>query len=206
MPQPSITKICLKITCLKFHSNFPGANELKYVVIIVKDLTILYSQYHNCCWPLEPGYQHAWYCHSLCWIFCCSMSSSWVFDGIPVHVLQWLTVSFNKIPCKDWCPCLLRSQWINEFRSGQFDLFYDWVMKAWSSRGECMKILCWHEHNAGHALFNIKMMSYQLNKKSFCGDKMILWPSYHHNGVSYTGKTSSLYWMGPKSLFTTVPL
>ena len=28
MPQPSITKICLKITCLKFHSNFAGANEL----------------------------------------------------------------------------------------------------------------------------------------------------------------------------------
>ena len=28
MSQPSITKICLKITCLKFHSNFPGANEL----------------------------------------------------------------------------------------------------------------------------------------------------------------------------------
>ena len=30
MPQPSITKICFKITCLKFHSNFPGANELKF--------------------------------------------------------------------------------------------------------------------------------------------------------------------------------
>ena len=29
MPQPSITKICLKITPLKFHSNFPGANESK---------------------------------------------------------------------------------------------------------------------------------------------------------------------------------
>ena len=28
MPQPSITKICLKITGLKFNSNFPGANEL----------------------------------------------------------------------------------------------------------------------------------------------------------------------------------
>ena len=28
MPQPSVTKICLKITYLKFHSNFPGANEL----------------------------------------------------------------------------------------------------------------------------------------------------------------------------------
>ena len=29
MPQPSITKIRLKVTYLKFHSNFPGANELK---------------------------------------------------------------------------------------------------------------------------------------------------------------------------------
>ena len=28
MTQPSITKICLKITCLKCHSNFPGVNEL----------------------------------------------------------------------------------------------------------------------------------------------------------------------------------
>ena len=28
MPQPSITKIHWKITYLKFHSNFPGANEL----------------------------------------------------------------------------------------------------------------------------------------------------------------------------------
>ena len=29
MPQLSITKICLKIACLQFHGNFPGANELK---------------------------------------------------------------------------------------------------------------------------------------------------------------------------------
>ena len=28
MPQPSIAKICLKITYLNFHSNFPGVNEL----------------------------------------------------------------------------------------------------------------------------------------------------------------------------------
>ena len=28
MPQSSITKICLKITCQKFHTNFPGVNEL----------------------------------------------------------------------------------------------------------------------------------------------------------------------------------
>ena len=30
MPQPSITNINLKITCLKFHSNLPGANEFEF--------------------------------------------------------------------------------------------------------------------------------------------------------------------------------
>ena len=30
MPQPSITKICLKIVYLKLHSNLPGSNELKF--------------------------------------------------------------------------------------------------------------------------------------------------------------------------------
>ena len=43
--------------------------------------------------------------------------------------------------------------------------------------------------------FNIKMSSYQY-RKSHCGDKTILRPSYLHNGISYTGKTTSLYWIG----------
>ena len=41
---------------------------------------------------------------------------------------------------------------------------------------------------------NIKMPSYQY-RKSHCGDKTILRPSYLHNGISYTGKTTSLYWI-----------
>ena len=41
---------------------------------------------------------------------------------------------------------------------------------------------------------NIKMSSYQY-RKSHCGDKMISWLSYLHNGISYTGKTTSLYWI-----------
>ena len=44
--------------------------------------------------------------------------------------------------------------------------------------------------------FNIKMSSYQY-RKSHCGDKTILRPSYLHNGISYTGKTS-LYWFSPQ--------
>ena len=42
--------------------------------------------------------------------------------------------------------------------------------------------------------FNIKMSSYQY-RKSHCGGKTILPPTYLHNGISYTGKTTSLYWI-----------
>ena len=39
------------------------------------------------------------------------------------------------------------------------------------------------------------MPSYQY-RKSHCGNKTILRPSYLHNGISYTGKTTCLYWIG----------
>ena len=38
------------------------------------------------------------------------------------------------------------------------------------------------------------MTSYQY-RKPHCGDKTILRPSYLHNGLAYTGKTTSLYWI-----------
>ena len=41
--------------------------------------------------------------------------------------------------------------------------------------------------------FNIKM-SYQY-RKSHCGDKTVARSSYLHNGISYTGKMTSLYWI-----------
>ena len=51
------------------------------------------------------------------------------------------------------------------------------------------------------AWFIIKMLSYQY-RKSHCGDKTIVISSYLHNGISYTGKMTSLYWIsGPRSLF-----
>ena len=43
--------------------------------------------------------------------------------------------------------------------------------------------------------FNIKMTSYQ-HKKSDCGDKTTSWPCYLHNGISYTGKMTSLCGLG----------
>ena len=43
--------------------------------------------------------------------------------------------------------------------------------------------------------FNIKIPSNQY-RKSHCGDKTVLRSSYLHNGISYAGKTASLYWIG----------
>ena len=42
--------------------------------------------------------------------------------------------------------------------------------------------------------FNKTMPSYQY-RKSHCGDKTILRPSYLHNGISYTNKMTSFYWI-----------
>ena len=43
------------------------------------------------------------------------------------------------------------------------------------------------------------MSSYRY-RKYHCGDKTILRPSYLHNGISYTGKMTSLYWNGALKL------
>ena len=45
--------------------------------------------------------------------------------------------------------------------------------------------------------FNIKIQSYQY-RKSHCGDKTVVRSSYLHNGISYTGKVASLYWISPQ--------
>ena len=44
--------------------------------------------------------------------------------------------------------------------------------------------------------FNIRMSSHQY-RKSHCGDKMVIRSSYIHNGISYAGKITSLYWFMP---------
>ena len=62
------------------------------------------------------------------------------------------------------------------------------------------------DHPWSGSWFNIKMISYQY-RNSHCGDKTILRPSYLHNGISYTGKTTSLYWLralAPQPICTTL--
>ena len=60
-----------------------------------------------------------------------------------------------------------------------------------------VKILEVYIYNLPGPWFSIKMPSYQY-RKSHCGDKTILRPSYLHNGISYTGKMASLYQFSPQ--------
>ena len=53
--------------------------------------------------------------------------------------------------------------------------------------------LCFYMVQSTRPRFNMKMTSYQY-RKSHCGDKTTLRPSYLYNGISYTGKITSLYW------------
>ena len=55
--------------------------------------------------------------------------------------------------------------------------------------------LGWLESQRTGPWFNIRVSSYQY-RKSHCGDKTVVRSSYLHNGISYTGKMSSLYWIG----------
>ena len=63
-------------------------------------------------------------------------------------------------------------------------------LRGWSF----LHLLCEDISSGPGPRFIIKMTSYQY-RKSHCGDKKILRPSYLHNGISYTGKMASLYWI-----------
>ena len=52
-------------------------------------------------------------------------------------------------------------------------------------------------HQLPRPRFNIKMSSYRY-RKSHCGDKTVVRSSYLHNGISFTGKMTSLYWISPQ--------
>ena len=47
--------------------------------------------------------------------------------------------------------------------------------------------------------------TYYQYRKSHCGDKTIWRPSYLHNGISYTGKMTSLYWIGAQDTILQPP-
>ena len=92
-----------------------------------------------------------------------------------------------------------------------FSLICDWINYCVNNR-KAGDLRCYHAHYVVTVMllqtingwlsgkqpgprFNIKMSSYQ-DRKSHCGDKTVVRSSYLHNGISDTGKMSSLYWIG----------
>ena len=92
--------------------------------------------------------------------------------------------------------CVTRPQWVKHICLG-FEKFDDKssYASARRSRGFSqpidfrlkheVRLENWHWHKRSGPWFNIKMTSYQY-RRSHCGDKTILRPSYLHNGISYT--------------------
>ena len=74
-----------------------------------------------------------------------------------------------------------------------FTHFWFWCLSAFLRPTSQYSPATW-DHGAG-GRFNVKMPSYQY-RKSHCGNKTILWPSYFHNGIFHTGKMWSLYLNG----------
>ena len=74
--------------------------------------------------------------------------------------------------------------------------FFNFMFMIWDSRHEDLQLfwLSFKHWELQGPWFNIKMSSYQY-RNSHCGDKTILRPSYLHNGISYTDKMTSLYWI-----------
>ena len=71
------------------------------------------------------------------------------------------------------------------------------VLQFWVSFGPSSKIIQGPHYTYfmdPGAWFSIAMPSYQY-RNSHCGDKTILLLSYLHNVISYTGKTTSSYWI-----------
>ena len=81
----------------------------------------------------------------------------------------------------------------------------NWIIQGgwlWVVRGQVTVKVSYHTFRRVLSVlrtgpwFNIKMSSYQY-RKSHCGDKTVVRSSYLHNGISYAGKMSSLYWFSP---------
>ena len=94
--------------------------------------------------------------------------------------LQW-NLSELKIKSAKWQ--YVRSQCFNPPGAECFTI----------TRSSSWLLLTWFHASPGPR-FNIKMSSYQY-RKSHCRDKTVVRSSYLHNGISCTGKVSSLYWI-----------
>ena len=80
-------------------------------------------------------------------------------------------------------------QFVSKILRNKID--YDWSQTPEVFSPQCV--------NKSGPWFNIKMSSYRY-RKSHCGDKTVVRSSYLHNGISYTSKMASFYWISPQEV------
>ena len=90
---------------------------------------------------------------------------------------------FTHFPCDDWENINILSNYHHQI--GSMNYYPLFRIRPWNNCARCMSF---------YILINIKMSTYQY-RKSHCGDKMVVRSSYLNNGISYTGKRTSLYWI-----------
>ena len=103
-----------------------------------------------------------------------------------IHRDRWIPRTKGQLRGK--CFHLMTSSWYFPLR-GWLNWFLLWhsTMLLWLYFFKRM-------HSCPGPWINIQMSLYQYRKFN-CGDKTILRPSYVQNGISYTGKMISLYWI-----------
>ena len=185
-------KIRLKITCLKFYSNFPGANVLKHGEVITSHgilwniITYPCPRYMFLVVASHHQYRTLWMINSNDILLNSSLKYQ---DGITTITIinnQWLLMMVLVMIPSWYHPFLMH--WSYIFLCGL-------VTSYGNTTGIGVNI------GSGNGLlsgpwFDIKMPSYQY-RKYHCGDKTVVRSAYLHNGISYTGKMASLYWTNP---------
>ena len=82
MPPPSIAKIHLKITYIKFHSNFPGAIELIYWTMVYHHMSVFWWHHLfpvSIVHALISSFQYHTSSHEKLLFFCCAIKSIKLF-------------------------------------------------------------------------------------------------------------------------------
>ena len=103
-------------------------------------------------------------------------------------------ISFKKIYLKmlsvKMVAILFRGRWVNSLQQSTCCMIYMYIdLTHWSL------MMSYAIMDPG-PWFNIKTSSHQY-RNSHCGDKTVIRSSYLHNGISYTDKMASLYWIAP---------
>ena len=140
---------------------------------------------------------------------CCK---SFFFNTVAANALKTLSMSFHARLFKGR-HVALSLEWRHNGRDGvsnhqPHDCLLNSLFRRRSKKTSKLRVTCLWVGNSPVAVmtsscqkpgpwFNIKMSSYQY-RNSHCGDKTILRPSYLHNGISYTGKMTYLYWISPQ--------